>query len=45
MRKVNLIKREKCVIDNTELEFLSRDEFPLFCGCVESDLREDLICE
>ncbi|HEF1319961.1 TPA: class I SAM-dependent methyltransferase, partial [Campylobacter jejuni] len=45
MRKVNLIKRQKCVIDNTELELLSRDEFPLFCGCVESDLKDDLICE
>lgn len=40
-----LIKRQKCTIGNAELEFLSKENFPLFCGCVESDLKYDLICE
>ncbi len=45
IKDVNLIKRQKCVINDTELEILSKENFPLFCGCIESDLREDLICE
>ena len=45
IKNINTIKRQKCIINNTELEFLSKDDFPLFCGCVESDLKDDIICE
>ncbi|EAH5774567.1 class I SAM-dependent methyltransferase, partial [Campylobacter jejuni] len=45
MNSIKYISRKKCVISNTELEFLSKDTFPLFCGCVETDLKDDLICE
>lgn len=45
IKNINTIKRQKCIINNTELEFLSKDDFPLFCGCVKSDLKDDVICE
>lgn len=35
--KINYINRHKCVISDSDLEFLSQDKFPLFCGCVNGD--------
>ncbi|MDE5603752.1 MAG: class I SAM-dependent methyltransferase, partial [Helicobacter sp.] len=40
-----MIERKECVINNSELEFLSKDKFPLFCGCVENGIENDFICE
>ncbi|HEH5540573.1 TPA: methyltransferase domain-containing protein [Campylobacter coli] len=45
MNDIKFTQRQKCIINNTELEFLSTGDFPLFCGCVESDLKEDFICK
>ncbi|EIZ0998226.1 class I SAM-dependent methyltransferase, partial [Campylobacter coli] len=45
MNNIKPIIRNKCAISDTELEFLSKDKFPLFCGCVESDSKDDLIYE
>ncbi|MGJ0112871.1 class I SAM-dependent methyltransferase [Campylobacter molothri] len=45
MNNIKLVKRHKCVISDSDLEFLSQDKFPLFCGCVNSDDQDDYICD
>ncbi|QOR03878.1 class I SAM-dependent methyltransferase [Campylobacter cuniculorum] len=45
MQKINYLERKQCVINQSELEIISKEKFPLFCGCTEKESDKDLICE
>ncbi len=45
MQGFEYIQRKNCVITGSELEPLSKEDFPLFCGCTEEEAENDLICE
>lgn len=45
MNNINYKIRQKCAINDANLEILSKDTFPLFCGCVEDTIENDYICE
>ncbi len=46
MQEIKYEIRNNCIISNdSELEVLSNNKCPIFCGCVEHDANEDLIAD